>query len=758
MSETRFDPHEIAAGWVENFEGELVDLRRLPPRDAMYASLDPPLPQVLRDRLETQGIKDLYRHQTKAIGRLREGKDLVVVAGTASGKTLCYQVPIIEKILSGEKATSLCIYPTKALAQDQLRSFRTFRIPGMVSDTYDGDTLPGDRARIRKQSNVVLTNPDMLHVGILPFHDRWADFFHRLQFVVVDEMHTLKGVFGTHVAMILRRLRRIAAHYGANPTFVFGSATIGNPEELGTALSGKRLEVIAEDASPQSEKWMILWNPEILDPETNKRRSALSAATDIFVDLVRHGLHTIAFTRSRRGTELMFRWASERVEKDSVAPYRAGYLAADRRRIEERLFKGDLAGVIATNALELGIDVGDLDAAVLTTFPGTISSFLQQVGRAGRRLDGSLVALVGGEDALDQYFMMHPDELFSRLPEAAVINPANPYIAEAHAACAAYEIPLRLADREFLGEAVEEAANRLVQAGHLHLKGEGLFWARRKRPAPGIDIRSSGRPRYSIIADGEAIGTLEEDRAFRDAHVGAVYLHQGESYLVERLDTEAHQVWVTQSLADYYTQPKVEKHLEILDVESERSLGLARQYLGRVRVESHVVAFQQKRLGNREVIDTIPLDLPPTVFETEAVWITAPDDLLSDAGLDERVIPGALHAAEHAAIGMLPILAVCDRWDIGGLSTRWHPQAGMATVFIYEGYAGGAGISPVAFSSGPEHLRSTAELIRSCPCLSGCPSCIQSPKCGNFNEPLDKEGAVRLIEALLDFPTHQPSE
>ena len=746
----------ILASWADHpdLEGELVDVRTTPERGAITSRLDPPLPPLLAARLAERGIEDLYRHQVTAIRHVRDGRHTVVVAGTASGKTLCYQAPIAERALADQKSTALLLYPTKALAQDQLRSFSDLGIPELRAATYDGDTPVDERGRIRRSANVVLTNPDMLHVGILPSHGRWADFFHRLETVVVDEMHTLRGIFGTHVAMILRRLRRIASHYGADPTFVLGSATIGNPSELASALTGLDVTVVDDDAAPRGAQAVALWNPPVVDEDLNRRRSSLAEATDLFVDLVRRDMHTIAFTRSRKSTELMYRWAADRVQpRDRVAPYRAGYLPAERRQIEARLFSGTLTGIVATTALELGIDVGGLDAAVITTFPGTISSFRQQAGRAGRRRSASLVALVGGEDALDQYFMTHPEELFTRPPEAAVINPHNPLVAEGHAACAAHEMPLRLEDREILGAVIEEAANRLVQDGHLRLRDGSLYWARREAPAPKIDIRSSGGPSFVILAPGEgtwkAIGTLDRGRAFRDAHEGAIYLHQGEPYVVEHLDADHREVRVRPAAVDYYTQPKEEKHLEILDVLARRSIGEVGLHHGVVRVESHVVAFQKRKLGSREVIDTVPLDLPPTVFETEGIWLTIGEGTLEAADVDEAAAPGALHAAEHAAIGMLPLMAICDRWDIGGLSMPWHPQTGLATVFIYEAYPGGAGISPVAYTAGTDHLRATVEAIRACPCVSGCPSCVQSPKCGNFNEPLDKAGAVRLLDAIL---------
>ncbi len=748
------DLAEIPREWEADpdIDGELADLRCLPERGAVHADLDPPPPPVLATRLAEQGIPRLYRHQVRAVNLLRRGTDTVMVAGTASGKTLAYQIPVVEAVLAGD-GTALALYPTKALAQDQLRSFRDFAIPDVRAHTYDGDTPTDERARIRRRANVVLTNPDMLHVGILPHHGGWADFLHRLRYVVVDEMHTLRGIFGTHVAFILRRLRRLCAHYGSDPTFVFTSATIGNPAELAASLAGRPVEVVDEDVSPRGEQWVALWEPPFTDREAGRRRSATTMATDLWVDLVRRGVHTIVFTRSRKATELIYRWAVDRLGpqgRDLVAPYRAGYLAAQRRDVERRLFSGELKGVVATNALELGIDVGDLDAAILTGFPGTISAFRQQAGRAGRRRHDSLVVLVAGEDALDQYFISHPDELFDRPPEQVVVNPSNPFVLEAHVGCAAYELPLSLDDRDLFGPELEEAAARLVNRGDLRLRDGKLHWARRHRPARAIDIRTAGGRRYTILADGRPLGVLDEARAFRDAHPGAVYLHQGDTYVVEHLDTRAGEVRVRAEDVGFYTQPKQEKDLQILDEEADRTVGRAPLHLGRVRVESRVVAYQQRKIGSGEVLDTIPLDLPPTAFVTQSFWLTVPDGLVT---VDDGELPGALHAAEHAMIAMLPLAAVCDRWDVGGLSTPWHPDTGQATIFVYEAYPGGAGISPVAFTVGADLLRAAVEAIRRCPCTSGCPSCVQSPKCGNFNEPLSKDGAVRLLDTILSADT-----
>ena len=756
------DPGTFLQTWADDPErdGELVHLRRHPSRPPVYEDLA--ISPLLSTRLTQRGIERFYRHQVEAIKLIRAGRHVVLAAGTAAGKSLCFQVPIIETVLEDPKRTSLLIYPTKALAQDQAASLHRFNLPEVNASIYDGDTPVDERAGIRRRANVILTNPDMLHVAILPFHDRWADFFHRLAYVVVDEIHTMRGIFGTHVAMILRRLRRLAAHYGASPVFVLSSATIGNAGELASLLTGVDLEVVDRDDSPGGERATALWNPALVDEDSGRRRSALTGASEIAAGLIAAGFRTIVFTRGRKSTELVYRAITDRLPDDmtsSVAPYRAGYTPAQRRQVEQKLFGGELAGVVATSALELGIDVGGLDAAVIVTFPGTLAAFRQQTGRAGRARQESLATLVAGEDALDQYLMTHPDELFSRPSEAVVINPENPQVAEAHAACAAYELPLQLEDREILGVSMEEAANRLVQSGHLRLKEGRLFWGRRSRPAPAIDIRSSGGASYQIVSrergpslspssGGSLLGTLDEARVYRDAHVGAIYLHQGDSYLVTSVDSALKQVSVTPAQVDYYTQTRQETDLEVIDDIATVDLGEARLHLGMVEVANQVVGYQKRKLGSRDLIDTIDLDLPASIMTTAAIWLTLAQTMLDRLRLGPDLL-GALHAAEHAGIAMLPLMAVCDRWDIGGLSTNWHQSTGTATIFIYEAYPGGAGISPVAFDRAHRHWLATVEAIERCPCATGCPSCVQSPKCGNLNEPLSKGGAIRLLRAIL---------
>ena len=746
--------HPVVEAWLADPEraDRIAHVETVPPRRAIYEKLDPPLPDRLARALSDRGIERLYRQQAQAIRRARAGTHTVVVAGTASGKSLGYQVPIAEAALADRTSTAILLFPTKALARDQFRSLHTLGIPEMTPVVYDGDTDSDARAWARRHANVVMTNPDMLHVGILPSHGKWATFFRHLRFVVIDEVHVLRGIFGSHVGNVLRRLRRVARHYGADPTFLGSSATIGNPGELMSALTGLPVEVVEQDTSPAGVRHYVLWNPEI--DEDDRRRSALAETTDLFVDLVRRGEHTIAFARSRKGVELVYRWARERLDADlaaRIAPYRAGYLAEERRAVEQRLFSGELLGVTATNALELGIDVGGLDAAIVATFPGTVASFRQQTGRAGRSTDESLSVLVAGQDALDQWYMNHPEDLFGRPSEAAVINPSNPHVLAGHMGCAAYEIPMLSNDAiATFGPEVESLAADLVREGVLRVRNGRLLWAGRGAPAPAIDIRTAGGPPYTIVDEAdEVIGTVDEGRVFSQAHPGAVYLHQGDSYVIEDLDVDSRLVRARADEVGYYTQPEEDTDIDVLEVLAKGTVGRFGHRLGEVEVESRVTAFKRKKIGDRSVISYEPLDLPPRRFTTQAIWFTVDEGLLRDAGIATADLPGTLHAAEHTGIAMLPLFAICDRWDIGGLSTPYHPAAGMPVWFIYDGYPGGAGIAPIAYAAGDRHLKATLEALRTCPCESGCPSCVQSPKCGNFNEPLDKHGAIRLLEVGL---------
>ncbi len=758
MTAAGTDFQAVLRDWEENpdLAGELVYHRVVPERPASFGDLDPAPGVALRELLAARGIERLYRHQARAVNRIRRGEHLVVVSGTASGKSLCYQLPIAEAVLEDPSRTALLLFPTKALAQDQARALREWNVPGLAVAAYDGDLPAPERPRVRNRANVILTNPDMLHYGILPHHGKWSRFLSRLTYVVVDEMHYLKGMFGSHTALILRRLRRMADRYRAEPTFVFTSATIGNPEELAHRLSGLQVDALQEDDSPAGARVVALWNPPWENRETGERRSAQAETTDLLVDLVSRRIHTIAFTRSRKGAELVYRWAARRLGEAGrrIASYRAGYTAADRRRIEKNLFSGNLLGIAATNALELGIDVGGLDAALISSFPGTLSSFRQQAGRAGRNRKTSLVTLVGGNDALDQYFMHNPQELFTRPPETAVVNPDNPTVLRAHIGCAAYEFPLSLSDRRYLGEGLEESVRELAGEGKLRQTGDRIRWAGGKSPAHSMSLRTAGDRVFTIYdRDGSRpMGSMERERALQDAHEGAIYLHQGDDYLVEKLDLDRGEIGVRWAQVDYHTEPKVDEYLEVVEESAPVRLGETGFHLGKVVVSRQVKGFRrQYRRRNRARgprTEYVPLDLPESRLETSAFWFTFPYQLLERAGVGKDA-PGALHAAEHTLIAMMPLFAICDRSDIGGLSTPLHPDTGCGSIFIYDGYPGGAGIAPVAYRARQELMEAAWAALLRCPCASGCPSCVQSPKCGNWNEPLSKPGARRLLQAAL---------
>ena len=729
--------------------GQLIHLEHIPARAARTSELASPLPPVVAERLPAGG---LWTHQAAAIDRARSGRSVAVVTGTASGKSLCYQVPVAEAVTGEVPATAFMVFPTKALAQDQLRSITALEIPGLVAATYDGDSSPEERVWARRHANVLLTNPDMLHVGILPNHARWATFLMRLQYVVLDELHTLRGIFGTHVAHVVRRLRRVCAHYGSTPTFVFASATIGEPARLASAVCGLPVDEVTDDGSPRGERLFALWNPPLLDEAAGARASGNGETARLLAGLVRSDHRGIAFSRSRKGAELVAAQARRLLPEElrtTVRPYRGGFLAKERREIEADLFAGRLRGVAATTALELGVDVGGLDACVLNGFPGTIASMWQQAGRAGRAQQRSLAVLVAGNDALDQWFMTHPTELFARPPEPAVVNPTNPFVLDDHVACAAYELPLTEADEHWWGDDLDDAVRRLVLDDRLVLRG-GRAVHVGASPASRVGLRTGSHNEYGIVGqDSTLIGTVEESRAFEIVHPGAVYLHQGQHYTVDRLDTEDRTAWVRAVDPSEITQARSDTDVRIIGEDASAAVGRARLHLGPVEITEQVTGYRRKHLFTGEVLGDEDLDLPPTTLVTRAFWYTISPRLLAAARLTPAQAPGTLHAAEHAAIGMLPLFTICDRWDVGGVSTPWLEDTSAPTIVIYDGYPGGAGIAELGFEAGRTHLEATVDAIAACPCEAGCPSCVQSPKCGNLNDPLDKAGAVVLLRSIL---------
>ncbi len=755
----------------KHYANQIIHLEHIAPRPAKFAALEHPLHPALADALHANKIEKFFSHQAHAINAARERYDVVVATSTSSGKTLCYNVPVLESILDEPRSRALYLFPTKALAQDQLRALG--EITGeletgtrIVFDTYDGDTKREARTKLRKRGNIILTNPDMLSLGILPNHSMWADFLANLKYIVIDEAHIYRGVFGSQVACVLRRLRRLCEYYSANPQFIFCSATIANPGEHVHRLSGRRAQVIAEDGAPRGAREFALWNPPFLDKTHTTRRSANSEAAYLFSSLVRQHMRNITFVRARKLAELVLLYARDNLKRtapelvDKVKSYRAGYLADERRAIERDLFSGKLLGVTATNALELGIDVGHLDATVVVGFPGTIASLWQQVGRSGRGTRDALSILVGMDDPLNQFFMRHPEVLFAKPVEHALIYPDNPYILEKHLPCAAYELPLTNADEDLFGPGFVEAMIKLERSNTLEYRNDQWYFQGLGYPAEKVNIRSVSDRIVSLVDVKHNFKTLEEieaTTAMQRCYEGAIYLHQGESYLITKLDLEAGAAYCKPVDVDFYTEVRENGETRILKSLREREVGNTIEYYGDVRVREQIVGYRRKRQFTEEFLATMDLDYPPQLFDTKAVWWDISENLRLEivrAGCD---FAGALHAAEHACIGLLPLFAMCDRWDIGGLSILIHPDTGKPQIFIYDGFPGGIGITEKAFALLESLWTATLDTIEQCPCDFGCPSCVQSPKCGNNNEPLDKKGAAVLLKGLLGKKQFHPN-
>ena len=728
---------------------ESSEAERAPRRVALPSSLDPGLAEALR----AAGIERLYSHQATAAAAAA-GSDVIVTSGTASGKSLAFNLPVLDGIARDPKRRALYLYPTKALAQDQARKLAQLRPPGLREAIYDGDTPREERPAIRRRSNLVLTNPDMLHIGLLPHHRQWGDFLSNLGWIVVDEAHTYRGVFGSHVANVLRRLRRVAAAYGAEPRFLLASATIANPLDLAGRLTGTGFELVDDDGAPSAGREIVMWNPPLIDEGTGARRSPLSEAAELLAGLVAQGVRTICFLRSRRGIELIQRFARDILNERGkpelaarIAPYRAGYTPQQRREIEARLSGGELLAVVATDALELGIDIGELDAAICVTFPGTVASLRQMWGRAGRRHRG-LAVYVAGQDALDQFFCRHPDEFVGRPVEAAILDHASEQIAGAHLVAAAYEMPLTDADEEVFGPEWRDRADRLVAAGELRRAGGKLLPRRTGFVAGGIPLRSASADAIAVIEreSGEMLGLVEAERAFTTIHPGAIYLHLGRSYEVERLDIEARRAVVSDFEGDWFTRPRKETEIYIEGIAERREVAGVGLHFGTVSVTEQVIAYQRVSIADQEPFDIVALELPEQNFVTQALWYMIPGVLAG--ALPPDALLGALHATEHGQIAVLPLIAMCDRWDIGGLSTNVHFQTGAPTIFIYDGHPGGVGITRTGYHAFERLVDDALRLIEECPCESGCPSCVQSPKCGNLNEPLNKNGAIELLKRV----------
>ncbi|HEX9369490.1 MAG TPA: DEAD/DEAH box helicase [Roseiflexaceae bacterium] len=814
---------------------QIAHVQPLAPRAARFAAPAAPLPAPLEAALAARGVGRLYAHQAAAIDAARAGEHLGVVTATASGKTLCYQLPAIEAVLEDPSSRALFLFPTKALAHDQLRALnellaalptadsvmgrrgdeatgrressnsparplaRSSDQASIVAATLDGDTPRGARDAVRAGAQIILSNPDMLHRTLLPDHARWAALLARLRFVVLDESHSYRGVFGSHVALIVRRLRRLCAHYGAAPQFICCSATSANPQEHLQALVGAPVTLIDEDGAPQGARAFMLWNPPVLegpgargqgpgrfltpDPRSlnpERRRSTNIETANLLATLVRAGVKTLAFTRTRRGAELVLRYTREALERleargegreaaashlspltsrplpSRVAAYRAGYTPEERRRLEGEFMRGELLGLVSTNALELGVDIGGVDAVVIGGFPGTVASAWQQAGRAGRSQGHSLAVLVAQDDPLDQFYMRHPEQFFARPHEHARVALENPYILAAQLRCAASELPLHDADELWFGPTFGGLRDWLLRHGDLAPLADGRAAVAGRHPAAQVNIRSAdGDP--ITLRDAESGRTIEQLSATRapfEVYPGAIYLHQGDVYLVGELG--ARHAEARRAQVDYYTQPREETTIAIERVQQERQIGPARLCLGVVEVTRQVTGYRRKQHYSEALLSEHDLALPPQTFRTIAVWWTVPDELCRKVEEVCGEVVDALHAMEHACIGLLPLFAQCDRADIGGLSQDFHPGTGAATIFVYDGVPGGVGIAQIGYEQAEEWWTQTRALLNDCPCAEGCPACVQSPKCGNGNQHLSKIGAAALASLLLGKPFAGP--
>ncbi|MGC4957831.1 DEAD/DEAH box helicase [Actinomadura citrea] len=730
-------------------------------RRAAWPSWSPPL---LVERLAAAGIASPWEHQSAAAEHARAGRSVIIATGTASGKSLAYLLPCVEAIYAGEEnprheGTVLYLSPTKALAADQLRALRSLRLTRVRAATYDGDTPQDERTWVRQHANYVLTNPDMLHRSLLPGHARWSSFLRRLRYVVIDEAHGYRGVFGSHVAQVLRRLRRVCARYHASPTFILASATASEPAAAASRLTGLDVVAVDDDASPRGPATFALWEPPLTDLRGEQgapvRRTATAEAGDLLADLVVEGVQTLAFVRSRRGAESVALSAKRALHEvapglaEQVAAYRAGYLPEERRALEAALRSRSIIGLASTNALELGVDVSGLDAVLVCGWPGTRASLWQQAGRAGRSGQSALSVLVARDDPLDTFLVHHPEAIFGTPVEATVLDPDNPYVLEPHLCAAASEMPLTEDDLPLFGPATADLLPDLVRRGLLRRRPAGWYWTRRDRACDLADIRGAGGAPIQVVeaSTGRLLGTVDEPSAHTTVHEGAVYIHQGESFIVQTLDLDDSVALVEAADPDYSTTARDVTDISIVERLRSVSWGEATLSFGTVEVTRQVVAYQMRRLQTGEMLGEKPLDLPPRTLRTRAVWWTLSEAQISR--LDDLDLAGAAHAAEHASIGLLPLFATCDRWDIGGVSTAVHPDTGLLTVFVYDGHEGGAGFAERGYGDAAAWLRATRDAIASCECDSGCPSCIQSPKCGNGNDPLDKRGALDLLAVLL---------
>ncbi len=759
---------DIAAGG--EYRHQIVHVRDIPAREPRYAEPDSPLPEVLGSILRRNGIGRLYTHQAAALDADAAGLDFVVVTSTASGKTLCYNLPVIRSLLEDPAGRAMYLFPTKALTQDQHAGLQRWACQEELIEilrpaVYDGDTPGHKRTAIRNKANVLLTNPDMLHVGILPYHGRWHAFLRQLRYIVVDEVHTYRGIFGSHVACVLRRLLRLCAHYGSQPRLIASSATIANPTELAETLTGRSMRLIDQDGSPRGRKHFVLWNPPYLDEDNVTRRSGNVEAVDLLTRLVRLRAQTIVFGKARVVVELIYRYATQQLAEEGdlagrIRPYRGGFLPDQRREIEKLLFSGQLLGVTATNALELGIDVGKLDAAILVGFPGTICSTWQQAGRAGRSRQDALVILIGYDDPIDQYLMRHPDYLFGSPIERAVVDPANPHILAGQLACACFEKPLTEQDVGWFGPLVEQIGQILSEDGQAKDLDGRLYWRSTEFPARSTNLRTISEDTYAIVDTDrgqEVIGNVDSISAPELVYPGAVYLHEGQSYLVDQLDTEAKMAMVRPVEVDYYTQPILASSCRLqAPVERREYLG-GQAFFGPAEVTWQTTAFRKIKYYTMEMVGQSELDLEAQTLATTGTW------WVLDKGIRQAVASKG-HKPIEAMLGLrnlmlatLPVLAMSDRHDLGGMVDS--SNLGEPTLFVYDRYPGGLGFAQQGYEQFDAWLGLCREVVSDCPCRGGCPSCVglanlrpplhQDPDLGGGNFPVpDKAATLALLAEL----------
>jgi DEAD/DEAH box helicase domain-containing protein len=738
---------------MPSYKKQIVHIEKIPRQEGNFAELEKPLPQNIQTCLFNKKI-EFYSHQAEAINKTRNGKNVVIATPTASGKTLAFNIPVIEALTNDKKATALYLYPTKALTNDQLKVLKELEKETCIkadANVYDGDTPQYNRSAIRENSRIILTNPYGLH-QYLPWHYKWQTFLKNLKFIIIDEAHVYRGVFGSNVAMVIRRLLRICNFYHADPQIILSSATIANPKEHATRLTGKAFEVVSDDGAPRGNKSFVFWNPPFIDESNFTRRSTHQETKDLLTLNILQNLQTLCFTTSRQMAELITRWTKEELTKRSKSPnivtaYRAGYLPQERREIENRLKNKNLVGVVSTNALELGIDIGSLDAVIISGYPGTIISSWQQAGRAGRGTCDSLVTLVAFQNPLDQYFMKHPQDFFGRPHEQAIIDLHNQYISVGHIMCASSELPINEdRDKEFFPDMLSESIQALEKENLIRKTPRGWVYSGTARTTQVVNLESISHQTITVTCNGKLLETLTLNKAYEEAHAGAVLLHQGETYISENLDLDQSVANVRQENVNYYTETLKDVDVAIKKKQEENNNGIE-VTVGELAITEIYHTYLTKTYD--EVIKRTPLNLPPLSFSTVGLWFTIPNETkeeIENQGLD---FAGGLHAVEHAMIAIAPIFAMCDRWDIGGLSTPFHPDTENATIFIYDGFEGGIGISETLNSKIKQLWEKTLQLVKNCECKEGCPSCIYSPKCGNENQPLDKNAATIILKNLL---------